>query len=62
MKLIKAKILIEEEGKFEDILSAIDFFSRKYKNGVIMLVEVIEDDEIPPSSNLRLRRRNNAHR
>lgn len=55
MKLIRAKILVEEEGKFEDIVSAIDYFSRKYEKGVIMLVEVVED-EIPANSNLRIRR------
>ena len=55
MKLVRARILIEEEGEFEDILSAIDYFSRKYEGVVIMLVEVI-GDEISADSNIRFRR------
>ena len=55
MKLVRARILIEEEGEFEDILSAIDYFSRKYEGVVIMLVEVI-GDEISANSNIRVRR------
>jgi len=55
MKLVRARILIEEEGEFEDILSAINYFSEKYEGAVLMLVEVIED-EIPADSNIRVRR------
>jgi len=55
MKLVRARILIEEEGEFEDILSAIDYFSRKHEGVVIMLVEVI-GDEISANSNIRVRR------
>jgi len=55
MKLVRARILIEEEGEFEDIVSAINYFSEKYESAVLMLVEVIED-EIPANSNIRFRR------
>mgnify|MGYP000159059824 CR=1 FL=1 len=55
MKLVRARILIEEEGEFEDIVSAINYFSEKYESAVLMLVEVIED-EIPANSDIRFRR------
>ena len=55
MKLVRARILIEEEGEFEDIVSAINYFSEKYESAVLMLVEVIED-EISADSNIRFRR------